>query len=58
VIGNVPTGEPDEVATPMETVPDELTVGGENVAVAPEGMFDAKKLTTPLNPALAPTVTA
>ena len=58
MIGKVPTGEMEEVATVKVTVPEELIAGGVNVAFAPDGKLDATKLTTPLNPAFAPTVIA
>jgi hypothetical protein len=58
VIGKVPSGVAEVVATLRLVDPEPLTVCGLKLAVAPAGKPEAPKLTAPLNPALAFTVTA
>jgi len=53
----LPVGVPDVVVTVSVELPDEEMEAGENEAVAPAGRPVAAKVTAPVNPESAPTVT-
>jgi hypothetical protein len=53
----LPVGVPDVVVTVIVELPDVVMEAGENEAVAPAGRPVAAKVTVPVNPASAPTVT-